>query len=68
MKLSLQMLIGSCLKKTIQRQFHQEIPLLDLINGDFDANRISDYGLLSIMPYEIVGSDMPKECQLQLSW
>jgi NAD-dependent DNA ligase len=35
-----------------------------LINGDFDANRISDYGLLSIMPYEIVGSDMPKECQL----
>lgn len=35
-----------------------------LINGDFDTNRISDYGLLSIMPYEIVGSDMPKECQL----
>ena len=35
-----------------------------LINGDFDANRISDYSLLSIMPYEIIGSDMPKDCQL----
>lgn len=35
-----------------------------LINGDFDTNRIKEYGLLSIMPYEIVGSDFPKNVQL----
>lgn len=35
-----------------------------LINGDFDSNRSEDYSLLTIMPYEIIGSDWPKECQL----
>lgn len=35
-----------------------------LINGDFDINRVDDYSLLTIMPYEIIGRDMPKECQL----
>lgn len=35
-----------------------------LINGDFDSTRIAEYNLLSIMPYEIVNCDMPKNCQL----
>lgn len=35
-----------------------------LINGDFDANRIKEYNLLSIMPYEIVNSGLSKECQM----
>lgn len=51
-------------KKTHPEAVSSRNSATGLINGDFDANRISDYGLLSIMPYEIIGSDMPKECQL----
>lgn len=51
-------------KKTHPEAVSSRNSATGLINGDFDANRISDYNLLSIMPYEIVGSDMPKECQL----
>lgn len=51
-------------KKTHPEAVSSRNSATGLINGDFDANRISDYGLLSIMPYEIVGSDMPKEYQL----
>ena len=35
-----------------------------LINGDFDSNRLHEYGLLTIMPYEIINSDLSKEVQL----
>lgn len=35
-----------------------------LINGDFDMNRADDYSLLTIMPYELVGSDLSKHIQL----
>lgn len=37
-----------------------------LINGDFDTNRIQDYKLLTIMPYEIVNSNIDKEQQLNI--
>lgn len=37
-----------------------------LINGDFDTNRLHEYGLLSIMPYEIINSNLSKEAQLRL--
>jgi DNA ligase (NAD+) len=36
-----------------------------LINGDFDANRIEDYKLLRVMPYELFGSQAPKVMQLK---
>ena len=36
-----------------------------LINGDFDVNRLHEYGLLSIMPYEIINHDFSKESQLR---
>ena len=36
-----------------------------LINGDFDTARISDYNLLTVMPYEIVGSQASKEVQMK---
>ena len=35
-----------------------------LINGDFDRNRLKEYSLLRVMPYEIQGSDLSKEQQL----
>ena len=35
-----------------------------LINGDFDVIKIKDYQLLSVIPYEIVGSDDSKINQL----
>jgi DNA ligase (NAD+) len=35
-----------------------------LINGDYDAERLEDYKLLSIMPYEIMGSNLNKDKQL----
>lgn len=35
-----------------------------LINGDFDRNRLEEYSLLRVMPYEIQGSDLSKERQL----
>lgn len=35
-----------------------------LINGDFDKDRIAEYSLLTIKPYEIMGSNMNKDKQL----
>lgn len=35
-----------------------------LINGDFDKSRMSEYSLLTIKPYEIMGADMDKSEQL----
>lgn len=35
-----------------------------LINGDYDENRVKDYKLLSVMPYEIMGSKLSKRQQL----
>lgn len=37
-----------------------------LINGDFDINRKDEYGLLRVMPYDIMGSNMDKEQQLEI--
>lgn len=37
-----------------------------LINGDFDVNRLHEYGLLTVMPYEIINNDIPKETQLRI--
>ena len=36
-----------------------------LINADFDVNRIEEYKLLRVMPYELVGSQASKIMQLQ---
>lgn len=36
-----------------------------LINGDFDVNRLHEYGLLTVMPYEITNCDFSKESQLR---
>lgn len=36
-----------------------------LINADFDTNRIEEYKLLRVMPYELVGSQAPKDVQLK---
>ena len=37
-----------------------------LINGDFDKNRIGEYSLLRVMPYEIMGSELNKDKQLDV--
>lgn len=37
-----------------------------LINGDFDKNRLKEYSLLRVMPYEIMGSDLNKDKQLEV--
>lgn len=37
-----------------------------LINGDFDIKRKEEYGLLRVMPYEIQGSELDKEKQLEI--
>lgn len=37
-----------------------------LINGDFDANRVEEYKLLKIIPYEIINSDLSKKEQLDI--
>ena len=36
-----------------------------LINADFDVNRIEEYKLLRVMPYELFGSQAPKTMQLK---
>ena len=36
-----------------------------LINGDFDINKIHEYSMLRVMPYEIMGSELNKDEQLQ---
>ena len=37
-----------------------------LINGDFDKERMGEYSLLTIKPYEIMGSDLNKSEQLMM--